>query len=59
MKIVCYTCITGSYDKLHDPLIVPSGIDFICFTNNSNLKSNIWKIRPIPSELDNLSQVKK
>lgn len=59
MKIVCYTCITGNYDKLHEPQVVPKDIDFVCFTNNPNLKSNIWKIRPIPSELENLSQVKK
>lgn len=55
MKAVCYTCITGNYDKLHDPLVVPHDIDFICFTNNQQLKSNIWKIRSIPQELDNLS----
>jgi len=33
-KIVCYTAITGNYDRLLDPLVVPSNIDFICFTDS-------------------------
>lgn len=58
-KIVCYTCITGGYDSLKDPLVVSKGIDYICFTDNHFLKNKVWQTRPIPKELDYLSNVKK
>lgn len=58
-KIVCYTCITGGYDSLKDPLVVSKGIDYICFTDNTFLRSKIWQTRLIPKELNYLSNVKK
>lgn len=58
-KIVCYTCITGGYDSLKDPLVVSKRIDYICFTDNPFLKSKVWQTRSIPKELDYLSNVKK
>lgn len=42
-KICVYTCITGDYDELQ-PVYQEEGIDYICFTNNRNLKSAEWKI---------------
>ena len=59
VKIACYTCITGKYDTLKDPLIKQDpSIDFICFTDQP-FKSNVWKIKPIPKELQRLSAVKQ
>ena len=58
-KTVCYTCITGGYDSLKEPLTVPDNIDFICFTDDMQLKSAVWRIKPIPEELQFLSDVKK
>lgn len=58
-KVVVYTCITGDYDKLIDPQFIDSGVDYICYTNNNTLNSNVWQIRPIPTDLDYLTQVKK
>lgn len=58
-KKVVYTCITGGYDTLIDPKFVTDGFDYVCFTDNDNMESDIWKIRPLPKETDNLSQVKK
>ena len=43
-KIVVYTSIYGSKDTLKDPLFYNKEFDYICFTDNKNLKSNIWKI---------------
>ena len=34
-------------------------VDFICFTDNDQLKQLDWQTRPIPRELDGLSNVKK
>ena len=59
-KKVVYTCITGGYDNLMEPKFVTPGFDYVCFTDDvENTYSNVWKIRPIPEELHNLSNVKK
>lgn len=54
-KICVYTCITGNYDNLKE-VNKESGIDYYCFTNNKNIKSNSWKI--IYIEDNKLSNVK-
>lgn len=59
MKVVCYTCITGGYDKLKQPSIENAGIDFICFTDNQSIAYGAWKAMSIPNELKFLSDVKK
>lgn len=63
MKICCYTCITGGYDSLKMILgqkpETMQQVDFICFTDNDQLKQLDWQIRPIPRELGGLSNVKK
>lgn len=59
MKKVVYTCITGSYDKLLDPLFYNPDFDYVCFTDNNKLTSNIWDIRQLPKETESLTQVKK
>ncbi|MBR2754046.1 DUF616 domain-containing protein [Candidatus Saccharibacteria bacterium] len=55
MKKICvYTCITGNYDNLHEIEIIEDGVDYLCFTNNKNLKSKTWKIIHIEdNKLDN------
>lgn len=58
-KKVVYTCITGNYDSLLDPQYISDGFDYICFTDNMNIKSNAWEIKPLPKETEELSQVKK
>lgn len=57
-KKVIYTVITGGYDTLKNQP-KQDGFDFICFTDNKDLKSDCWEIRQIPEELNNLSNVKK
>lgn len=46
-KIVIYTAIIGEYDRLIEPKYIDQNCDYICFTDNKNLTSNIWKIRVI------------
>ena len=50
-KIVVYTCITGNYDKVQEPLFEFKNIDYVLFTNNSNLVSQKWKIIYIDNKL--------
>jgi hypothetical protein len=42
---VIYTTIFGEYDTLIDPHFIDKGWDYICFTDNKNLSSNVWEIR--------------
>lgn len=58
-KIVVYTCITGGYDNLMEPVVINPGVDYICFADNPGMKSKNWKIVPIPEELKGLSEVKQ
>jgi energy-coupling factor transporter ATP-binding protein EcfA2 len=44
-KKVVYTAITGDYENLKAPLHAAEGWDYICFTDNANLKSDFWQIR--------------
>lgn len=44
-KNICvYTCMTGNYDAINDPIVVEDNIDYYCFTNNKNVKSKVWKV---------------
>lgn len=44
-RLVVYTALFGDYDDLIDPPEKFEGCDFICFTDQKHLKSNIWDIR--------------
>lgn len=50
-KVAIYTCITGNYDNVEEPLIKEDGCDYFLFTNNKNITSDNWKIMPIPEEI--------
>lgn len=59
MKSVLYTCIIGDYDMLLDPAYITPGWDYICFTDNYNVKSKVWKIVHIDSKYDNTRQARE
>lgn len=46
-RLVVYTALFGDYDDLIDPPEKFSGCDFVCFTDQKYLKSDIWEIRLI------------
>jgi len=46
-KLVVYTALFGDYDDLVDPREKFEGCDFICFTDQEHLKSDIWEIKLI------------
>ena len=48
MKVV-YTANYGNYDRLEDPAVVNNDWDYICFTDNPNLKSKVYEIIHLPS----------
>jgi len=47
MKIVIYTGISNGYDKLSAPTYKHDGVDYICFTDDPNLYSDVWEVRLI------------
>lgn len=60
MNNVCiYTCITGNYDKLQEPLVYNKDIDYICFTDDMHIKSRYWNILSMPVELRYLPIIKQ
>lgn len=48
-KLIIYTCITNDYDWLLPPIWRSSNVQYICFTDNTQVKSKGWELRPIPS----------
>lgn len=59
-KGVVYTAIFGDYESLLDPKIINPNLDYICFTDNPNLKSNVWKICLIDfPELDSTRKARR
>ena len=55
-KICVYTCITGNYDCIKEIKNPEQEIDYYCFTNNRNIKSNTWNVVYIDND-ENLSDV--
>ena len=50
-KIAIYTCITGFYDRLVQPVTPPAGVDFICFCDNpASGRDGLWQLRPLPRQ---------
>lgn len=59
-KLLIYTAFTGGYDSLKEPEFIDENCDYVCFTDNPNLKSDIWKIIFMEeSTLDNNRKAKQ
>ena len=44
-RLCVYTTLIGDYERLNEqPVATGSKIDFICFTDNGDLKSKTWKV---------------
>lgn len=53
-KTVVYTCVTGNYDNVRDPVYIPDNVDFVLFTEKSNIHKlckNLqrWQVKELPS----------
>jgi len=46
-RIVIYSALVGNYDTITEPTCFPSNVDFILFTNQPQIKSSIWEVRPL------------
>ena len=56
-----YTAVTGGYDNLHAPEYVDPTLNYICFTDNPKLSSDVWEIRYIDNSdtLDSIRLARK
>lgn len=54
-KGVVYSAIIGEYDRVKEPGMIHPELDYILFTDNPKLKSDVWQIRLVenPKGLDN------
>lgn len=53
-KLVVYTCITGAYDVLSDPITTIPGVDFVCFSDY-DISRQIWQLRtPVKRQKNSL-----
>ena len=43
-KKCIYTVLINHYDELQDPEFITPGWDYICYTNNTDIKSSVWKL---------------
>ena len=48
-RLVVYTALFGDYDHLREPKSSFHFVDFVCFTDQKNLISQIWDIRIVPA----------
>lgn len=47
-RICVYTCLIGTAEALNEqPVAAASSIPFICFTDNSDLRSETWQLRQV------------
>lgn len=49
-KLVVYTCVTGGYEKVAEPLALSEGVDFVCYTDNHELcgsDGGVWQYRMV------------
>ena len=46
---VIYTCISGDYDVLNEPIVINKQWDYICFTDG-DIRSKHWTIKKIPDD---------
>lgn len=45
-SLVVYTAVSGGYDSLKRPEHLPHDCDFVCFTDDPGLRSDVWQMRP-------------
>ena len=50
-KIVIYSCITGNYDNIVEPLFKIDNVDYFLFTDNEKVNGKIWNKEPIEEKI--------
>ena len=58
-KIIVYSANINGYDEFNEPEVYDPNVEYILFTDNEEIKSNVWKIKPIDFLDKNLDLRKK
>ncbi len=58
-KLVIYTALFGSYDDLIDPQEAYEECDFICFTDQKKITSQVWKIIHVDKGIQSASMANR
>lgn len=58
-KNAIFGMTVGEYGNLKEPLVKTEGWDYILYTDNKNLKSDIWDIRPLSKEYESIDDPKR
>ena len=49
-KLVVYTAIIGDYDDLKPPHVIDDGVEYVCFTDQKDIRSDIWNVEYLKSD---------
>jgi hypothetical protein len=52
-RVVVYTCITGGYDELLEPLAVDPEVDYVCVSENPAPANSVWRHMRLPRDTGN------
>jgi len=55
-KKVVFTAIFGNYDNLKTPEYVNPDWDYICFTDNNNIESDVFQVKYVNPRFDNTTK---
>lgn len=55
-KIAIYSCIIGNYEKAKEYPFKDKRCDYFLFTDNVSIKSDFWRVKPIPDSLTGKSK---
>lgn len=55
LKFCVYTCVTGGYDTLQPVHCHPSNVDYIAYTDNTNIESKGWFVKPLPEMVEKIA----
>jgi len=58
-KIVIYTAMFGNYDDLIEPEFIDENIDYVCFTDNPSIQSDIWKVVLVEEKYEDSNRAAK
>lgn len=57
-RLVIYTTLLGGYDFLREPSVITPECDYICFTDDPTLKSDVWQFVDVSGDKGSLPQNK-
>jgi hypothetical protein len=48
-KVAVYSCVTGDYDKVRNPILVDDDLDYFCISDTPCAADSVWRFLEIPT----------